>query len=70
MSVGLKIKIKLMERGLTQRWLHEQLRKNGFGTLTEANLSLILNGKYTFGCAESVIETSKRILEETNKGVK
>lgn len=68
MSAGLQIQIELKKRGLTQRWLLGELRKRGFGALTEATLSSVLSGSYTVGCADAVKAAAQQIIEAQKGG--
>jgi hypothetical protein len=58
------IKSRINMAGKTQRWMLEQLRKNGFPSLAECTLSDINRKKYTVGCAAVVLEAEEKILKE------
>jgi hypothetical protein len=58
------MKARLVMAGKTQRWMLEQLRKNGFPSLAECTLSDINRKKYTVGCASAVLEAEEKILKE------
>jgi hypothetical protein len=64
---GTEIKIELLKRHLTQRWLLQQLHHRGFGKLHEPHFSDILNGVYTAGDAPDIIAAAEKVLDDQQK---
>jgi len=64
---GLAIKVRLTQMQLTQRWLLQQLHHKGFSKLHEPRFSDILNGIYTVGNAQEVLEAAEQVLDEEDK---
>jgi hypothetical protein len=62
--LGTKIKIELLELNLTQNWLWEQLKKQGFPKLTRSYLGDMLQGKVTTTYAQVVFNRSLEIIEK------
>ena len=58
------IKIRLIQLGKTQRWLLMELHKRGFSTVHEPLFSNIINGIYTAGCANVVLEAADELLAQ------
>ena len=58
------IKIRLLELGKTQRWLLEEVQKRGYKTVHEPKFSSIINGVYTAGYSEQVLDLCDAILKE------
>lgn len=58
------IKKRLIDLGKTQRWLVKQLNKRGFPTLRENAFSAIINGSYSRGYAQQVLDLADEILAE------
>ena len=61
------VKIRLIKLRKTQLDLLDELHKRGFGTLSAARLNTIINGRYKYGCAQSVLEESNKILSAWEK---
>lgn len=61
------IKIRLIKLGKTQRWLLQEVQKHGFKTVHEPRFSSIINGVYTAGYAEQVLDLCDKILAEQEK---
>lgn len=61
---GLEIQIALKKHRLTQRWLTEQLREQGFKTLHQSHLSNILTGAETGPTSEAVLAKSEEIIKK------
>ena len=64
---GTKIKQRLIGIGKTQRWLLAKLKENGFTTLYDTRLCSIINGSYTSGTAEVILDKIERILDQAEK---
>lgn len=58
------MKARLIMAGKTQRWMLDQLHKNGFSKLAECTLSNINSNKYYVGCSKAVLEAEDKILKE------
>ena len=63
MSLGRQIKVSLCQYGLTQRWLLEKLKENGF-YFDATYLSRILNGHRESKSVEEILNKSAEIIKE------
>lgn len=57
------LRLKQVDRNITQRWLVKQLRKRGFSTLWEPRFTNILDGMKSAD-SDAVLETSLDILQK------
>jgi len=64
------LKIRLMKLRRSQLDLLDELHQRGFGTLSAARLNTIINGRYTYGCAQPVLEESNKILTKWETQIK